>query len=67
MTIYALMLCTLVSGRIDFASCQLLQQSSDLAECKTTIANQTRGVDLKNAQTKLVCMERTTPVWSSAE
>lgn len=64
--IYAVMLCAVVAGRVDYGSCQLLQQSSDLRECQVTIANQTKGVDLRNAPTRLVCMQRSVSTWEPA-
>jgi hypothetical protein len=61
--IYAVMLCAVVSGRIDYDSCQLLQQAANLRECQVTIANQTRGVDLSHAPTRMVCMQRAAADW----
>jgi hypothetical protein len=62
--IYAVMLCAVVGGRVDFNQCQMLQQSADLAECQLTIANQTSGVDLRNAPTRLLCMQKSVPSWA---
>lgn len=67
MTIYALMLCAVVGGRVDTSSCQTLQPSNSLAECRTTIANQTRGVDLSHAATRLICAKREVAGWTIAE
>jgi hypothetical protein len=64
--IYAVMLCAAAGGRIDYDSCQLLQQSGSLRECQVTISNQTRGVDLSHAPTRMVCMERTSTAWQIA-
>jgi hypothetical protein len=64
--IYALFLCALTNGRIDLDSCQLLQQASNLRECQVTIENQTRGVDLSHAPTKLVCMKKNVSEWEPA-
>ena len=61
--IYALFLCALAAGHIDRSSCQMLQPSGSARECQVTIENQTRGVDLRQADTKLVCMSRARPGW----
>lgn len=64
--IYAVVLCAVVGSHVDFSQCQILQQSADLAECQLTIANQVRGVDLRNAPTRLLCMQRSVSSWEPA-
>lgn len=64
--IYAVFLCVVAAGRIDPSSCQMLQESSTLSECRLTVANQTRGVDLSHAPTRMLCMQRAATAWQEA-
>jgi hypothetical protein len=64
--IYTVFLCAITAGHVDLDSCQMLQQSADLRECRLTIENQTRGVDLSHAATKLLCMSRSASEWQIA-
>lgn len=67
MTIFAMMVCALVSGQIDPSSCQEVAPVNSVAECRQAIADQTRGVDLSHADTKLVCMKRAVATWSPVD